>query len=316
MLKHYSNQTHLIVGSNEKEELNDDVTDKRWLVNDLLLFSVSRRSEVFLGFSEVKRVFSSLFQVFFSVIFIAFSLFLPTVSNLAWFARRFLKTGIKSFISYIKPRFFAITLSKYVLELANSVDLVLDQWIPKEHNLDDCFIFLWCVLFLRVVAFERGGFLTLWGEAGLSPPLVHVRRGEGSRLRRKKTMLLLVLVTVTASLMVGNDVPGRPRLNLLRMYSLLLSVGSLMFRIFLFASLLIVEHGSFKKYMWNFVNNKGPTQSQFRYGRQVPVKSKDIVRRGFRSVSPTFIYSFMQAVGLTNDHLMGCFRYQDCCVVD
>ncbi|WZY97923.1 hypothetical protein YC2023_070252 [Brassica napus] len=126
-------------------------------------------------------------------------------------------------------------------------------------------------------------------------------------------MLLLVLVTVTASLMVGNDVPGRPRLNLLRMYSLLLSVGSLMFRIFLFASLLIVEHGSFKKYMWNFVNNKGPTQSQFRYGRQVPVKSKDIVRRGFRSVSPTFIYSFMQAVGLTNDHLMGCFRYQDCC---
>ncbi|KAH0921622.1 hypothetical protein HID58_021640 [Brassica napus] len=134
-------------------------------------------------------------------------------------------------------------------------------------------------------------------------------------------MLRQVLVTVTASLMVGNDVPGRLRLNLLRMYSL----GSLMFRIFLFASLLIVivEHGSFKKYMWNFVNNKGPTQSQFRYGRQVPVKtskadliSKDIVRRGFRSVSPRFIYSFMQAVGLTNDHLMGCFRYQDCCVVD
>ena len=74
--------------------------------------------------------------------------------------------------------------------------------------------------------------------------------------------------------------------------------------------------------MWNFVNNK-PTQSQFRYGRQVPVKtskaefiSKDLVRRGFRSVSPTVVYSFMQAAGLTNDHLIGCFRYQNCCCVD
>ncbi|CAG7866905.1 unnamed protein product [Brassica rapa] len=85
---------------------------------------------------------------------------------------------------------------------------------------------------------------------------------------------------------------------------------------------IIAEHGSFKKYMWNFVNNK-PTQSQFRYGRQVPVKtskaefiSKDLVRRGFRSVSPTVVYSFMQAAGLTNDHLIGCFRYQNCCCVD
>ncbi|KAH0916401.1 probable GMP synthase [glutamine-hydrolyzing] [Brassica rapa] len=83
---------------------------------------------------------------------------------------------------------------------------------------------------------------------------------------------------------------------------------------------IIAEYGSFKKYMWNFVSNK-PTQSQFRYQRQVPVKtskaefiSKDLVRRGFRSVSPTVIYSFMQAGGLTNDHLIGCFRYQDCCV--
>ncbi|KFK22371.1 hypothetical protein AALP_AAs58717U000100 [Arabis alpina] len=83
---------------------------------------------------------------------------------------------------------------------------------------------------------------------------------------------------------------------------------------------IIAECGSFKMYLCNFVNNK-PTQSQFRYQRQVPVKtskadfiSKDLVRRGFRSVSPTVIYSFMQAVGLTNDHLMGCFRYQDCCV--
>ncbi|CAH8330256.1 unnamed protein product [Eruca vesicaria subsp. sativa] len=81
---------------------------------------------------------------------------------------------------------------------------------------------------------------------------------------------------------------------------------------------IIVEFGSFDKYIWNFVNHK-PTQSQFRYSRQVPVKtskaeliSKDLVRRGFRSVSPTVIYSFMQTAGLTNDHLTSCFRHQEC----
>ncbi|CAN8233585.1 unnamed protein product [Cochlearia groenlandica] len=81
---------------------------------------------------------------------------------------------------------------------------------------------------------------------------------------------------------------------------------------------IIVEFGSFDKYIWNFVNQK-PTQSQFRYPRQVPVKtskaeliSKDLVRRGFRSVSPTVIYSFMQTAGLTNDHLTNCFRHQHC----
>lgn len=81
---------------------------------------------------------------------------------------------------------------------------------------------------------------------------------------------------------------------------------------------IIVEFGSFDKYIWNFVNHK-PTQSQFRYQRQVPAKtskaeliSKDLVRRGFRSVSPTVIYSFMQTAGLTNDHLTSCFRHHEC----
>ena len=62
-----------------------------------------------------------------------------------------------------------------------------------------------------------------------------------------------------------------------------------------------------------------PIVSKFRYPRQVPVKtpkadviSKDLVRRGFRCVGPTVIYSFMQAAGLTNDHLISCFRFQEC----
>ncbi|KAK4761057.1 hypothetical protein SAY87_005950 [Trapa incisa] len=80
----------------------------------------------------------------------------------------------------------------------------------------------------------------------------------------------------------------------------------------------IEEFGSFNKYIWNFVNNK-PLVSQFKYPRQVPAKtskadyiSKDLVRRGFRSVGPTIIYSFMQVAGLTNDHLTGCFRFSQC----
>lgn len=65
--------------------------------------------------------------------------------------------------------------------------------------------------------------------------------------------------------------------------------------------------------------NHKPIVSRFRYPRHVPVKtpkadviSKDLVRRGFRSVGPTVIYSFMQVAGITNDHLISCFRFQDC----
>ncbi|KAG5021430.1 hypothetical protein AAZX31_07G021900 [Glycine max] len=80
----------------------------------------------------------------------------------------------------------------------------------------------------------------------------------------------------------------------------------------------IEEFGSFDTFIWNFVNHK-PIVSQFRYPRQVPVKSpkaefisKDLVRRGFRSVGPTVIYTFMQVAGLTNDHIISCFRFKEC----
>ncbi|KAI8529375.1 hypothetical protein RHMOL_Rhmol12G0220800 [Rhododendron molle] len=83
-------------------------------------------------------------------------------------------------------------------------------------------------------------------------------------------------------------------------------------------SKIIDEFGSFDKYIWGFVN-QNPTVNQFRYPRQVPIKtskadaiSKDLVRRGFRGVGPTVIYSFMQVVGMTNDHLVSCFRFQEC----
>lgn len=65
--------------------------------------------------------------------------------------------------------------------------------------------------------------------------------------------------------------------------------------------------------------NHKPLVGKFRYPRQIPVKtpkadviSKDLVKRGFRGVGPTVVYSFMQVAGITNDHLVSCFRFQDC----
>ncbi|KAJ8761203.1 hypothetical protein K2173_001259 [Erythroxylum novogranatense] len=78
------------------------------------------------------------------------------------------------------------------------------------------------------------------------------------------------------------------------------------------------EFGSFDKYVWAFVNNK-PISTQYKFGHKVPVKtsksetiSKDMVRRGFRFAGPTVVHSFMQAAGLTNDHLISCHRHLPC----
>lgn len=82
---------------------------------------------------------------------------------------------------------------------------------------------------------------------------------------------------------------------------------------------IVEEFGSFNNYCWSFVNHK-PITSRFRYPRQVPAKtpkadsiSKDLVKRGFRNVGPTVIYSFMQTAGMTNDHLISCYRFEECC---
>ncbi|KAL0430028.1 UNVERIFIED_CONTAM: DNA-3-methyladenine glycosylase 1 [Sesamum radiatum] len=78
------------------------------------------------------------------------------------------------------------------------------------------------------------------------------------------------------------------------------------------------EYGSFGSYVWEYVSFK-PMINKFRYPRNVPLRSpkaeaisKDLVRRGFRFVGPVIVYSFMQAAGMTIDHLAGCFRYKEC----
>ncbi|GFQ00818.1 probable gmp synthase [glutamine-hydrolyzing] [Phtheirospermum japonicum] len=75
------------------------------------------------------------------------------------------------------------------------------------------------------------------------------------------------------------------------------------------------EFGSFDKYLWGFVNHKA-IMTRYKWCHKMPAKtsksetiSKDMVRRGFRVVGPTVIHSFMQAAGLTNDHLITCPRH-------
>ncbi|MBI3825891.1 MAG: DNA-3-methyladenine glycosylase I [Candidatus Rokubacteria bacterium] len=76
------------------------------------------------------------------------------------------------------------------------------------------------------------------------------------------------------------------------------------------------EHGSFAAYVWEFVGGT-PVQNAWRTPRQVPAAtpvskalSRDLRTRGFRFVGPTICYAFMQAAGLVNDHLVGCFRHR------
>ena len=75
------------------------------------------------------------------------------------------------------------------------------------------------------------------------------------------------------------------------------------------------EFGTFDNYIWAFVS-RGPIRNRWRKLSQIPAitpeavrMSADLVKRGFRFVGPTICYSFMQAVGMVNDHLVDCFRY-------
>lgn len=74
------------------------------------------------------------------------------------------------------------------------------------------------------------------------------------------------------------------------------------------------EFGTFNKYIWGFVNGK-PIQNNFKSSTEIPVKTKlsdlisdDLKKRGFKFVGSTIVYAHMQATGMVNDHLKGCFR--------
>lgn len=77
------------------------------------------------------------------------------------------------------------------------------------------------------------------------------------------------------------------------------------------------EFGTFNNYIWGFVDNK-PINNKFKNWHSVPDNteisnkiSEDLKRRGMSFVGSTIMYAFMQAVGMTNDHLVYCFRYKE-----
>ncbi|VAI32757.1 unnamed protein product [Triticum turgidum subsp. durum] len=81
---------------------------------------------------------------------------------------------------------------------------------------------------------------------------------------------------------------------------------------------IIEEFGSLDEYCWGFLNYK-PMVGRHRSPREVPLRtpkaealSQDLVRRGLRGVGPTVVYAFMQAVGMANDHLVTCYRLDEC----
>ena len=75
------------------------------------------------------------------------------------------------------------------------------------------------------------------------------------------------------------------------------------------------EFGSFDSYIWQFVDGKPRVNSWCSDG-EIPVRtpesdamSKDLKRRGFKFAGSIICYAFMQAVGMVNDHAVGCFRH-------
>jgi len=77
------------------------------------------------------------------------------------------------------------------------------------------------------------------------------------------------------------------------------------------------DAGSFDVFLWQFVDGQ-PLQNAWRTLQEVPAKtresdamSKELKRRGFTFVGSTICYAFMQAVGMVNDHIVECFRWQE-----
>jgi DNA-3-methyladenine glycosylase I len=78
-----------------------------------------------------------------------------------------------------------------------------------------------------------------------------------------------------------------------------------------------IEFGSFATFLWKFVQGK-PIKNKLESFSEMPSNTEEskemgkaLKKRGFKFVGPTICYSLMQAVGMVNDHLVHCFRYQE-----
>ncbi len=77
------------------------------------------------------------------------------------------------------------------------------------------------------------------------------------------------------------------------------------------------KEDGFSNLLWQYLDGK-PLQNNWTFMAEVPAEtdlskaiSKDLKSRGFKFVGPTIVYAFMQAVGMVNDHVVGCPRHQE-----
>jgi DNA-3-methyladenine glycosylase I len=80
---------------------------------------------------------------------------------------------------------------------------------------------------------------------------------------------------------------------------------------------IIRANGSFSSFLWRYVDNF-PRQNVWTSMSELPARteqsdmmSKDLKKLGFKFIGSTICYSLMQSVGMVNDHIVGCFRYDE-----
>lgn len=84
------------------------------------------------------------------------------------------------------------------------------------------------------------------------------------------------------------------------------------------AYLALQEEMGFANYLWDFFDGK-PRHNRFKDRGKIPAEtplslkiSKDLKARGFKFCGPTIVYAFCQAVGMVNDHVVTCWRHDEC----
>jgi DNA-3-methyladenine glycosylase I len=80
---------------------------------------------------------------------------------------------------------------------------------------------------------------------------------------------------------------------------------------------IVEEYGSFKDFIWSFVGGK-PITNCWKSLSEIPATtkksdamSKELKKRGFKFTGSTICYAFMQSVGMVNDHISTCYRYEE-----
>ena len=74
------------------------------------------------------------------------------------------------------------------------------------------------------------------------------------------------------------------------------------------------EYSSFSNYIWHFTDNKVLIDTEENYLTNSPLSdkiAKDLKKRGMKFVGTTIIYSYLESIGIINNHIHECFRYEE-----